>query len=176
MESTPQSFHPDLTTAALTGPQVCPWDSGPDVIELQELLCAHGFGLKIDGDFGNATEAAVKACQRQHNLKIDGIAGPQTWAALKATVKAGTRTLCQGATGIDVFELQGLLQVNGYPVCRDGIFEAQTREAVVNLQKRHQLKADGRVGPITWTVLRGNPPLPQPPKRTHWFFDGRRWW
>lgn len=41
-----------------------------------------GARLAVDGDFGPATEAAVKAWQQFFRLEVDGIVGPQTWATL----------------------------------------------------------------------------------------------
>jgi peptidoglycan hydrolase-like protein with peptidoglycan-binding domain len=59
---------------------------GEDVKRLQALLRSHGFpNLAVDGDFGPATEAAVRRFQSEHKLVVDGVAGPQTWAALGAT-------------------------------------------------------------------------------------------
>ena len=48
-------------------------DSGEDVKLLQKAL-----GLKADGSFGPATEAAVKNFQGSHGLTIDGLVGPST--------------------------------------------------------------------------------------------------
>lgn len=142
-----------VTDAALSGPVIYPWNIGSAVVELQELLCAHGFKLKVDGNYGYLTENAVKTFQRQHQLWVDGIIGPKTWAALKSTVKPRSRILKQGDTGVDVSELQGLLQVNGYKVCRHGIFDLETRQAVVDFQQRHRLNDNGMVTLITWTLL-----------------------
>lgn len=39
--------------------------------------------IKVDGDFGPATETAVKAYQKSKNLKEDGIVGDNTWSIIK---------------------------------------------------------------------------------------------
>lgn len=57
---------------------------GESVKELQTLLANRGYDLGscgIDGDFGRATEAAVKEFQRDSHLTADGIVGEKTWAA-----------------------------------------------------------------------------------------------
>lgn len=41
----------------------------------------------IDGDFGRATEKAVRAFQGNNGLQVDGICGARTWAALDAAVE-----------------------------------------------------------------------------------------
>jgi N-acetylmuramoyl-L-alanine amidase len=56
---------------------------GVAVRDLQERLRAKGFlRSSADGVFGRATQAAVKAAQRQYKLSADGIVGSATWAAL----------------------------------------------------------------------------------------------
>lgn len=174
--NTKTAFVSVSTDPALTGPNLYPWDFGMAVAELQELLRAHGFALKIDGDFGSMTEAAVKAFQRQQGLRIDGVVGVKTWAALKSTVQPGTRILREGQTGADVYELQGLLRVYGYEVLRNGIFDSRTKQAVITFQEKHKLRPEGIVDPISWTLLRGGSPLPTPPQQTGWFFNFRKWW
>lgn len=56
---------------------------GPDVKRLQETLNKKGYALKVDGDFGPSTQAAVKNFQRVNQLTDDGIVGPKTWEKLK---------------------------------------------------------------------------------------------
>ena len=45
-------------------------------------------GLSIDGDFGPATEAAVKSFQESKSLAVTGEVGPETFKALGALVEA----------------------------------------------------------------------------------------
>lgn len=60
-----------------------PMMSGEDVKELQKRLLARGYDCgKIDGVFGDKTEAAVKAYQKAKKLVVDGRAGKNTIAAL----------------------------------------------------------------------------------------------
>lgn len=56
---------------------------GSAVKALQEALSEQGFNPgKIDGIFGDATVAALKAFQASTNLLIDGVAGQQTLSSL----------------------------------------------------------------------------------------------
>jgi len=62
---------------------------GRAVQELQALLIGHGYGLAIDGDFGPATDRAVRAFQVKHRVRNsvrggqgDGQVGEHTRAAL----------------------------------------------------------------------------------------------
>lgn len=60
-------------------------DEGAAVKELQTILNAtvkYG-GLEVDGIYGRATMASVRAFQGDNGLTPDGICGPLTWAALQ---------------------------------------------------------------------------------------------
>lgn len=53
--------------------------TGPAVERVQVMLNRLGYGsLKIDGHYGPATVAAVKAFQQKHALTVDGKCGPKT--------------------------------------------------------------------------------------------------
>lgn len=56
--------------------------TGSAVSKLQTILNQHGYGLAVDGIFGEKTRAAVRDYQKWYNLKLDGIAGPETWGSL----------------------------------------------------------------------------------------------
>lgn len=68
--------------APATQPVLRRGSRGLSVAELQEKLVKAGYDLTIDGDFGPATEAVVKAFQAKKQLVRDGIVGPATWGAL----------------------------------------------------------------------------------------------
>jgi peptidoglycan hydrolase-like protein with peptidoglycan-binding domain len=51
---------------------------GPDVVALQAAL-----GVRADGDFGPATEEAVRLFQTDRGLLVDGIVGAMTLMALR---------------------------------------------------------------------------------------------
>ena len=58
---------------------------GADVKTLQAALITYGFSCGTagaDGDFGNATAAALRKFQTKYGLGVDGIAGNATWSKL----------------------------------------------------------------------------------------------
>lgn len=105
---------------------------GKKVEELQRLL-----GIKIDGDFGPATELAVMRFQGQQGLKTDGIVGPKTWDKLQSRDKMVNKKdgyvwiLDNGHGGI----IDGVYQTAGKrsPKWEDGtqLFEGEFNRAVV---------------------------------------------
>ena len=71
--------------------QIKKGNTGATVKTLQQMLEKLGYDLGVcgvDGDFGIATEKAVKAFQKDQGLKVDGIVGDKTWAALEKAVAA----------------------------------------------------------------------------------------
>jgi len=61
--------------------------SGDGVVRLQQTLTAAGFAVNADGQFGFATDAAVRAFQQKAGLTEDGIVGAATLAKLSAAPK-----------------------------------------------------------------------------------------
>jgi zinc D-Ala-D-Ala carboxypeptidase len=61
--------------------------TGSDVVQLQKRIAGwvgYGETLALDGDFGPATEAALKRFQAGYGLTADGVAGSQTYSKIYA--------------------------------------------------------------------------------------------
>jgi len=65
-------------------------DKGDSVKELQSKLIKLGYDLGqwgADGDFGNATNIAIKKFQQDNNLTVDGIVGNQTMTKINELIE-----------------------------------------------------------------------------------------
>ncbi|MER6056306.1 peptidoglycan recognition protein family protein [Streptomyces albidoflavus] len=127
--------------------------SGPQVKAVQRLLTDLEYTPgAVDGAFGSATQAAVRAFQQDKGLEADGIVGKATWTALLSA--GSTPTLRSGSSGEAVSRLQrALTAASGKTVAVDGSFGSGTAEAVRAYQSARSLEADGVVGAATWKAL-----------------------
>ncbi|MFH8385497.1 peptidoglycan-binding protein [Kitasatospora sp. NPDC018058] len=142
------------------------------VTQLQLELNLTGARITVDGQFGPATDTAVRNFQASHALTADGIVGPATKSALDAAASAASgtvdlRTQCgdlrTGATGPCVSTLQTMLnKFNAGRLTVDGQFGPATDTAVRNFQASHGLTIDGVVGTGTKNALYASTPTPLP--------------
>jgi peptidoglycan hydrolase-like protein with peptidoglycan-binding domain len=133
----------------------------------------------VDGIFGSRTEASVRKFQEIFNLTPDGIVGKATWYALVRLYTAVTKlselrsqgqqfysiawnppnTLQQGSTGDRVRHLQYMLSVLSEYIRQipelnvDGIYGAQTAQAVSAAQGYFGLPQTGTVDETTWDEI-----------------------
>jgi len=128
---------------------------GHPIRTLQFLLRAHGHNLTVDGMFGPATEAAVKAFQTSKGMAADGIMSAQTWLTLIIQAKKGSSG--DAVRGVqEEFQFRAGEPGKGLKV--DGIFGPQTDSTVRGFQHALSLDVpsvvvDGIVGPVTWQAL-----------------------
>ena len=139
-------------------------DKGKEVKTAQQLLNHKGYGAgSVDGIFGENTEKAVRALQKNYGITVDGIIGTDTWDSLEVD-----GVLKQGARGPKVRGLQNELNARGFQAgTADGIFGSKTQAAVKALQKAGGIAADGIVGPDTWAALYAGTPGGAQPASAH---------
>ncbi len=137
---------------------------GEEVKKIQERLKALGHDVgRIDGDFGPATDAAVRAFQQANGLTVDGLVGPNTLQVLEAAAAPEppappkpppSAVYRLGSAGEEVRKIQERLAALGhYRGPLDGDFGGGTVAAVKAFQGANGLTPDGLIGPNTWRTL-----------------------
>lgn len=61
--------------------------TGDTVKDLQEKLNQLGYGLVVDGEFGENTQSAVLDFQIKNNIEVDGVVGPTTLSFLNTAIE-----------------------------------------------------------------------------------------
>ena len=64
---------------------------GDETKRWQEFLNTQGYGLDVDGDFGDKTDAATRDYQQKNGLDVDGIVGAKTWEKAGYTLSPSTQ-------------------------------------------------------------------------------------
>ena len=136
---------------------------GTKVSQLQTDLKQLGYySAEITGNFGEKTEAAVKAFQKAKGLTADGVAGTKTLNAIAAAVdKAGgsssgssSTNMKLGSTGTAVSALQQNLTTLGYYYGDvTGHYGNLTQQAVKKFQKAKGLTQDGVASTATLNAI-----------------------
>jgi len=151
-----------------------------EVAMMQQRLIDLGYlSGEPDGNYGAATEKAVRAFQKTNGLGVDGTAGSSTLGLLYSVDAAGVSAsaasanasdavkaaaeaaaakddgpLKRGASGDAVKAMQETLIRLGYMTGKaDGVFGTKTYEALVAFQNANKLTADGVAGTKTLKKL-----------------------
>ncbi len=162
--------------------ELSPGDESIFVREFQYFLNVLGENLAvipevaIDGVFGPATEAAVRAFQEAYGLPVTGIVDEETWESLYNAYRGILISSPQYYNGTPVVLFPGYLLVFGmqgdeiallqeylrtlsevYPeipsVEVNGVFGSATRDAVIAAQSLFGLNTTGIVDALTWDAI-----------------------
>lgn len=146
------------------GLPLTPGQHGPEIADLRRRLArwqaetGRSPLLAHDEVFDDAVADVLRQFQRDRNLPADAVVGQETWQALvEANYTLGERLLWHSRSimrGDDVLDLQQRLNQLGFHAgAEDGLFGAQTRDAVMEFQANVGLDVDGIVGARTLETL-----------------------
>lgn len=134
---------------------------GPRVMAVHKA-----FHLPASRVFRVSTQHAVERFQRRHGMTVDGIVGAETWQRIKR-IRANQRSRSRSRHGARAHASarRGVLELGArsprvaamhkaFGMRPTRVFGAATRRAVLRLQRRHHLKADGIVGASTWKLVK----------------------
>lgn len=108
-------------------------DNGEVVKSLQEKLNGSGYGLDVDGVFGNKTYDAVLDYQKKNGLRVDGVVGDETWGHLNrmAAAAAGPSSGKQVLSGVSDETYDALYQLEqGYTPSDEVTAARQVKESL----------------------------------------------
>ena len=127
-------------------------DTGDGVSQLQRRLTElYYYSGNISGNFGESTQAAVKAFQEDFGLEATGVVDADTQALLFSTEY---RPLQYGSSGDDVKELQTRLTELGYFTSKiSGNYLESSQTAVREFQERDGLEGTGIADVDTQTLM-----------------------
>lgn len=135
--------------------------SGSEVTSLQNDLVAAGYLARtVDGDYGSTTKEAVALFQKAKGLPVTGRADDSTRAAIARAAGAGYRpgggvVYAEGNRGSMISDMQVRLQAAGYLKGGiDGVYGADTTNAVKAFQKAKGIPVSGAIDEMTYSALR----------------------
>ena len=134
------------------------------VKHFQERLIALGYlREEADGNFGGATERAVREFQSRNDQVVDGYLGPDTRLVLDSS-DAKPFGLRVGDSSASVTTVQKRLNHYGYLASRliTGYYGSATEAAVKQFQRYNNLTQDGKVGQATMAKLESSNAVKKP--------------
>ena len=136
---------------------------GSEVKTLQENLIKLGYfcgSYGADGDFGSATESAVKKYQSEHGLVVDGQAGVNTLTSINNQLSGSTntsvesqftftmKTIKEGSVGNHVLLVQEILKARGFTGKnnKELILDKEAGDNTIEAIRKYQVSRNGACG------------------------------